>query len=81
MWILHIVFFILPDYPPGYFPDHSKKFGMQPDLTANTSNGSTNSGVGLLFPDYTFPGGSSASSNTHKTETLPFTPGNLKINC
>ncbi|OXA43430.1 Netrin receptor UNC5C [Folsomia candida] len=68
----HVMYDMAPsDYPPGYFPDHSKKLGMQPDLTANTSNGSTNSGVGLLFPEYTYPAGS--TSNSHK-ETLPLTP-------
>lgn len=46
---------------------------MQPDLTANTSAGSTNSGVGLLFPEYTYPG----SSNSNNKENLPLTPGNF----
>lgn len=59
------------DYPPGYFPDPAKKLGMQPDLTANTSGGSTttNSGVGLLFPEYTYP-----NSSSHK-ESVPLAPG------
>lgn len=63
--------FFSVDYPPGYFPDPTKKLGMQPDLTANTSAGSTNSGVGLLFPEYTYPG----SSVSNNKDNVPLTPG------
>jgi hypothetical protein len=59
------------DYPPGYFPDPSKKLGMQPDLTANTSS-TNNSNVGLLFPEYTYPGSNASSGNK---DNLPLTPG------
>jgi len=40
---------VFVDYPPGYFPDASRKLGVQPDLTANTSSTHTSS---LLFPEY-----------------------------
>ena len=64
------------DYPPGYFPDPSKKLSMQPDLTVNTSGGGSGGGtmnpMGLpLCYEYTYPG-----SGTTNKDNVPLTPGN-----